>query len=42
MQATQGTFYNIEMLNDLVKLNNNTVCFFSSNLEKNRIICYSF
>ena len=34
MQATQGTFYNIEMLNDLVKLNNNTVCFFSSNPEK--------
>ena len=31
IKVTQGTYYNIEMLNDLVKLNNNTVCFFSTN-----------
>ena len=34
IQANQGSFYNIDMLNDLIKLNNNTVCFVSSTLNK--------
>ena len=44
IQATQGTFYNIDMLCDLIKLNNNTVCFLSSNSEKTglNILVFSF
>ena len=34
IQATQSNYYNIDLLNDLIKLNNNTVCFVSSNLNK--------
>ena len=32
--ATQGNYYNIDMLNDLIKLNNNTVFFVSTNSDK--------
>ena len=44
IQPTQGTFYNIDMLCDLIKLNNNTVCFLSSNSEKTglNILVFSF
>ena len=33
----QGTFYNIEMLNDLIKLNDNNICFVGSSSERKKL-----
>ena len=40
--VSKGTFYNIDMLNDLIKLNNNTVCFISSSQEKTGLNVHVF
>ena len=44
IKATQGDYYNADLLNDLIKFNNNTVCFASSSEDKKtlNILVFSF
>ena len=44
IKFTKGTFYNYHMLNDLIKLNNNNICFLgaSSNRKEINILIFYF
>ena len=42
IKASQGPYYNIDMLNDLIKLNENTICFTASSEDKKELIILVF